>query len=657
MTTLCFGTSPFAGPTVSGTGVPPGDSIASIVSGSSVSLAQNASKTETNVALTFTLTPQEVQERDELNTTLQSILDAESNDLKPLGANDEIDFLQGGLGNDSLYAGTAPDWMIGGPSSGGRTPTYGHDTFYITPANDANFSQDQIEGNGAANDTLMFMGDGSNITLGYNSTQTTLYPANADIVTFNSTTSLAWVEGNNISTVGVQTMGGNDTVTIGPAGSDGFGTSPSSSAKLGSWTSAIRIVDGGIPNTPGLDGNVVINDSAFTEEASLIGGAGNDTIMIDKMATGSLVEGGPGYNKQNELEILGNTDIPQDGPVQIIEGQNSLAIEGTVSIGATNFQKLLVVGYSLPSNYTGSPAINQVIINGSLIPQSFLEGGNGPGLTNDFTAYGGTNTMIGGGGTNTFTAYGGINTLFGGSGTNSLSVSGGTGTLLGGSGANTYSFTGAGTYTAIGSTGTNTFDASSGTITITGGAGNNAYNLTGPGIYTIAGGAGANALNVVCAISGDSIWLSQYGSTIDVDGTISGQDCFISATNMSSVQAQGSQYGNNELDAYYMTTMGVYLEGYGTGNSLYGGQGPDTLIGGSGNDYLYANNNTDLLYVSGNNSHYYGRGNNRLIYAAPPNVNVTLEGYGLLVYSGTAWKSGTYIAFAAVSGIGTVGDR
>ena len=47
----------------------------------------------------------------------------------------EIDFLQGGLGKDSLYAGADPVWMIGGPGSGARTPTYGHDTFYITPSN------------------------------------------------------------------------------------------------------------------------------------------------------------------------------------------------------------------------------------------------------------------------------------------------------------------------------------------------------------------------------------------------------------------------------------------------------------------------------------------------------------------------------------------
>ena len=138
----------------------------------------------------------------------------------------------------------------------------------------------------------MFLGDG-NITLGYNSTANALYPGNADIVTFNNT-SLAWVEGNNISTVGVQTMGGTDTVTVGPAGSNGFGTAPSSSAKLGSWTSAIRVVDGGYRQYPRARRQCRHQRHRVHREASLIGGAGNDTIMIDKMATGSLVQGGHG---------------------------------------------------------------------------------------------------------------------------------------------------------------------------------------------------------------------------------------------------------------------------------------------------------------------------------------------------------------------------
>ena len=83
------------------------------------------------MSLTFTLTPQEEQERQALNNALQSIAAAEANELKQLGATAEVDFLQGGSGTDALYAGDDPVWMIG---------TTGNDTFYITPANYADFA-------------------------------------------------------------------------------------------------------------------------------------------------------------------------------------------------------------------------------------------------------------------------------------------------------------------------------------------------------------------------------------------------------------------------------------------------------------------------------------------------------------------------------------
>ncbi len=686
--TLGFGTVPFAGPLVSVAGaagdLPANDSVNSVapsyqsgVWSTSVTLAQPASQlqaiqTPTTVTLTFSLTPQEEQDREVLNNELAQILAAEQNAKKAQGATAEIDFLQGGLGNDSLYAGAAPVWMVGGAGTSATPAVYGHDTFYITPANYADFynstayvenqpipTLDAIDGNGAGTDTLMFLGDG-NITLGYNSTTSAQLPGNADVVTFNNTT-LAWVEGHNISTIGVQTLGGGDTITVGQAGSNGFGTKPSPSAKLGSWTSAIRIVDGGYANIPGLRGNVTIDDTAFTEQATLLGGAGNDTIMIDNMAFGSLVEGGTGNNQFNELEIDGVSN-----PVDIFEGINNLigstnfgnedlAIDGTTFIGAANFQELVVFGYTLPPNttVTGGPPVNVVQVNGNLIPESIIEGGSGTGVTNQFTAYdgtntmvggggtgavndfiaeSGTNTMIGGGGTNNFTASGGTTTMFGGSGANTMTVSGGTGTLLGGSGANIYKFSGAGTYSAVGGTGTNTFNVSSGTISITGGAGNNAYNLTGPGTYSILGGAGSNALDVVCQIEYDGVNLYQTGSTITFEGTINGASLNATASNMTSVRVDGSQAGGNSLDASGMTTMGVYLIGYGLYNDVYGGTGPDTLIGGSGYDYLDAGNDSDLFYVSGNYSDYVGTGDNTLVYPAQPgDSKIVVYGNGLLI--------------------------
>ena len=235
-------------------------------------------------------------------------------------------------------------------------------------------------------------------------------------------------------------------------------------------------MDGGYRQSPGLEGNVVINAIGFTEQASLLGGAGNDTIMIDNLATGSVVQGGTGNNQQNELEIIG-----ESAPVFVVEGthngQADLAINGTVAEEPPTSRSSWWSGTPRPPQHRG----NQVQINGNSIPERDPGRRQRRRLTNDFTTYGGTNTLVGGSGVNDFTVNNGTNTLFGGSGTNNLTVSGGTSTLLGGGGPNTYNLNGAGTYVVLGGGGTNMFNASGGTGTITGGTGENSYYLTGAG--------------------------------------------------------------------------------------------------------------------------------------------------------------------------------
>jgi Ca2+-binding RTX toxin-like protein len=643
--TLCFGSPPFAGPQVSAANndIPAGDSVASIVSGSSVTLAQNATQTATGVTLTFTLTPQEEQQREALNNALQSIALAEANELKHLGATAAIDFLQGGSGTDALYAGADPVWMVG---------TTGQDTFYISPANYTNFANnlDTIEGSKPATDTLMFLAD-ENIHVAYNSTNFT------DVVTVNGR-ALPWVEGNNINTVGVQTLGGNDTVTI-------------DSAKFGSWTSTIRVVDGGVAGNSTLEGNVLIDaspfsgglvtrsdGSTFTETGVFLGGAGSDTIRISELAYGSLVQGGTGNNQYNELDVLG-----ANGGAQVIEGidpltnQENLQDNG-VWVGGNNFQKLVIIGGSGSNTFQTDGQIGDVI----------LEGGSG---TNVMTAYNGSNTLIGGSGANTMTVSGGTSTLIGGAGQNTYDLNGtGTYNVIGGAGANVINASG-GTDTIAGGVGQNTYNfTSAGTYTVIGGTGQNTFNLDSAGTYNLIGGTGANALVIQCQNSGDAIYLSQSGSTSTVSGTIGGSTINATASNMNSVVVYGSQAGYNTLWAGGMT-MGVTLIGYGYGNWLYGGAGNDTLMGlpdanGSvGYDGLVAGNNSDRLYVSGSNSYYYGTGGNSLVYRARPGDNIAIYAHGLLVngqiqsatYSSGepyTFLTGTYIPFGYVTGIGTV---
>ncbi len=113
------------------------------------------------------------------------------------------------------------------------------------------------------------------------------------------------------------------------------------------------------------------------------------------------------------------------------------------------------------------------------------------------------------------------------------------------------------------------------------------------------------------------------------------------ATNMNSVEADGSQDGDNTLNASGMI-LGVDLEAYGYGNTLQGGAGPDTLDGGNDGDFLLfdtsfgydslvAGNGNDLLYFSGSYSSYVGTGSNKLIYVAQPNDSIVVYQDGLLV--------------------------
>ncbi len=570
--------------------------------------------------------------------------------------------------------------MIGGAatfSADGKTALYGSDTFYITPENYEYFtnqstlkSNDTIEGNGAANDTLMFLGDG-NITIGYDDSTFT------DVVqvpnpTYNGTNNpidtLNWVEGNNISTIGVKTLGGTDRVTI-------------NSDKLVAWTSGLLIIDGGIAGDPGYEGNVTIDASAFTENATLLGGAGNDTIIIGNLATGvtgSIVRGGSGNNQTNQLEIVGHS-----GPLDVLEGINNiigssnygnqdLAVSGNAWLNVANFQKLVVVGYTVPSDSSlKGPNTNTVVLEGQIIPTMILQGGGG-NITNDFTASGGSSTLIGGAGINEFSVSGGTSSLFGGAGTNDFTVTGGISTLIGGAGQNSFNMSGSGNYTAIGGTGVNIFNAAGGTATITGGLGQNSYNLTAAGTYSIVGGAGSNALLIQCAASGDEMKLTQSVTVVTVNGTINGLSTSVTVSNMSSIEVDGSAAGGNTLDARGMV-MGVHLKGVGPGNTLYGGAGPDILDGGSGgSDILNAGNNNDILYVSGQNSSYVGTGENTLVYTAQPDdQNVVVYGTGLLINgqleSGTGnglngyangqpftYLIGKYIGFTGWSGVNNV---
>ena len=373
---------------------------------------------------------------------------------------------------------------------------------------------------------------------------------------------------------------------------------------------------------------------------------GGDTVSVAGdilQVDGVKVDGQSGTTTKGSNEVSGLSDalllkvgetivdngvIPPGSTVSSIVSVNAITISNAATASATSTPLLFGITFGTldviadsgsntnKNNFSSDGSIPHVILEGgsgnnklsatisSSTGTAELIGGSGNNtLSATISSSTGTAELIGGGGTNNMTASGGITVLFGGAGANTMTLTGGSSTLLGGSGPNTYNLSGSGIYAVVGSTGTNTINISGGTATVTGGAGNNTYNITGAGSYTLTGGAGANALDIQLASSGDWVYLSQSGSTITASGTIGGADFTVSASNMTnpitdSLEVQGSQFGNNTLEASGMTTMGVYLLGYGSGNWLYGGLGPDTLVGGSGGDVLVAGNNSDILYVT-----------------------------------------------------------
>jgi Ca2+-binding RTX toxin-like protein len=442
---------------------------------------------------------------------------------------------------DNLLGGSGNMRLFGGVNATAMTGTTGNDTFYNYHAGDTVFGSKT-----GPSETLLFQGNGT-MTMQHVLVNTDQDAVN---VTINGKTT-QWVLGHNISVIGVQTMGGNSTVAI----------------NFGVW-GGIQVLaeDGGDPTNPAARGSVFIDASSLQARATLLAGAGNDTITIGtKLASNSVIRNaGPGTS---ELDVIGTSGGDQvvAGPDPITK-KEVLRVDG-VPIDGSTFQKVVVYGGSGPN----------VFITDGKIANVVLVGGNG---TNLMVANGGTCQMIGGSGFNSFT-------------------------------------------------------------------------LTGPGNYTVTGGTGTNALTINADDNGDTIRLSQSGSTVTVSGALSA-----TATNLTSLTVNGGN-GNDVLDAPHMT-MAVSLNGRVGNDTLYAGAGNDTLDGGAGVDSLVGGTGNDRFYVGGNNSTYRGgSGTNRLVYRALPGDQLIAYGSGLLVNGGISESGdyrtmyGTFIPFS-VSNVGTI---
>ena len=216
---------------------------------------------------------------------------------------------------------------------------------------------------------------------------------------------------SGIQTLVVQTLAGNDTVTV----------------NFGPWAGLGVYVQCG-------SGNNVVNASTLQAQATLLGGTGNDVIKIGtQLATGSTYNGGTG---QSELDIQGSSvngdQVSVSGGKLLVDGVAMNYQTGNTTSGSATITGLLstsqltlgetVAGAGIPGGSTiaSIPSASSITISNNATATASTTLTFGINFT--------TLVVIGGPGNNVFTTDGTIPNVFleGGSGTNTLSAAGGT---------------------------------------------------------------------------------------------------------------------------------------------------------------------------------------------------------------------------------------
>ncbi len=730
--TLTFSNPLLPGMTVTAPGVPPGTTVASVLSPTAITLSNPVNPGST-VQFAFALDPDQGARLHALNDEIAK-LGFElplTTAFGQYGQDDALNVLIGGSGTDRIYGSpTKNTWMVGGNPAG----THIYSNFHAGEQNNFNPA--------GPNETLMFQGNGA-ILLKYVRDN----GHDAVQVTIGGDPVVTWDTNPGIQTLGVQTLGGDANVTV--DFSDANGT-------LQAVVPSVFVQDGGDPvhDAPdAYDATVTMDVSKVGVPYTLIGGLAFDTMNISSpVPTGSVIVRGSEYafdelNVQGamngstvnvtdgnlnvdtvllntvtgyatatssvitfpanvirsnpaytDLMFLGNTivapgilqpgttitspaSINPDGSVSITVSQAAIASSPTsganpgtlFALGTGTFDITRITGGGGdPTDPNPQTVTNTFTTDGS-IGNIYFVGGSSVAdtvtVTNNLTAYitrgNGSATLIGGDGPNVtnyimawITGDNGFAYLEGGGGSNNITATiEGTddeAVLSGGSGPNTMKTTIGGTngFAFVdGGSGANnitiTMRGSNGNAYVSDGSGANDLTLIGSGNYYVYGGTGTNLLDIRLAAFGDGIGLSQDGAEIsgtynDYYGDNTGS---LYASNMSSLVLEGSPYGDNTLNAFYIT-IDVSLIGYGWDNTLWGGSGNNSLDCPTG-DYnfmgsAYGANNRFYLEQSGPDDSYQGgnayapggtsgSGSDRFVYRANNDDSIVAYSTGLYV--------------------------
>lgn len=431
-----------------------------------------------------------------------TLLGGEGNDTLISGSGH--DALQGQAGDDVLTGGDGDDSLDGGDGVD-RIAEMADVNWTLTGAALTGLGNDELTSietalltGGASNNTINATGFGGFATLDGAAGNDTILGGNGNSVLLgnNGNDSLVGGTGNDTLDGGKDTdtldggdghdsldgsTGDNDRVT-GGAGNDSLNGGGGNGDLLVEFTNAAFTIFGkssisGIGSDrftgfeslvlTGGDGNNTIDASAFNGAMTLTGGNGNDLLIAG--AGPAMLDGESGDDTLTSGES--NDTLTGGAGSDLIEvtGNGNLTATGSQLLGAKVFGD---------DSYSGIEKIH-------------VTGGKGKNLF-DFSAFGGTVTLQGGGGDDTLIGANGNDSLLGEAGNDSIVGHDGSDTLKGDSG-NDVLKGGLGNDSLFGDAGNDTLNGGGGDDTLLGGDGND--GLSGyVGNDSLSGGAGLDSL-------------------------------------------------------------------------------------------------------------------------------------------------------------------
>ncbi len=599
---------------------------------------------------------------------------------------DGNDYLEGDSGDDTLNGGAGNDIITGDTGNDFIDAGDGSDRIFYLSGD----GQDILEGgsgqnvldfgassgvagqfDAVANGTRLALSLGGILAVDAADIQQVILDSGGEADTFHvgdltgTGVSLVTVllSSSGASTVTLDGTAHADSVVVSPAGPNGqnvsglpaqvqvrnshkTGDSGDVLAILGLGGDDLLVAQKGAENDIGIkldggDGNDILS-----ADATLLGGAGDDTII--PLAGNNVVDGGAGFDT---ILVPGSADddlINVSGPASnLVISQTAGGLTTASTNIVSNVERISVTGQdgndtitlaglTIPTIVDAGAGNDKVDASGVTAVAVTLLGGDGDDILTGGTK---ADRIEGGDGNDVITGGPGNDSLFGGDGSDTIVwnegdgsdlIEGGTGTnalvVNGSTSGDAFDITANGARLSVKRTNLTAFAldiAGIQQLTINGGAGPDtihAADLTGTDLRTALFDLGANdGAQDIVILDGrqvaDNIAIAQAAQGVDVDG-LPVRFAIRNTSSLSDVLDVRGFGGDDRIEALSgsETQIGLQLEG-GVGNdlligdgTLLGNAGDDTLIGGSANDTLIGGAGNDSISGGAGNDLILGDG-------------------------------------------------